>query len=105
MTSQNNVVNTAIGFAAKSGKCALGAFAVERAAQRKEARVLLLDDMASENTVERFSRIAQREGIPMVRVAGLGLAAGKESAMVAAVLDEGLAKMITDSGDSETWKS
>lgn len=89
-------LNNAIGLAMKAGKCRSGDFAAEHAVRSGEAKLLLLDNAASENTVNRYASMCQKAGIDAIRHDGIGYMIGKSGRIVIAVTDENFAKMIRD---------
>ena len=93
---QNDRLRTALGFAAKAGKCISGDFGAERAVKDKRA----LDSGVSAATRERYEGMCQRAGIPCVYLEDLGRAIGKDNRMIAAVTEAGFARMI-----EETYKT
>ena len=90
---QNDRLRTALGFAAKAGKCISGDFGAERA-------IIALDSGVSAATRERYEGMCQRAGIPCVYLEDLGRAIGKDNRMIAAVTEAGFARMI-----EETYKT
>ena len=87
-------LHNAIGLAMKAGKCVSGDFVVERTLRDNKARLVLLDETVSNSTRERYERLCQRDGTPLVMLRGLGQAIGKPSRMIAAVTDENMTKLI-----------
>ena len=51
---QNDRLRTALGFAAKAGKCISGDFGAERAVKDKKALIIALDSGVSAATRERY---------------------------------------------------
>ncbi|HOG01736.1 MAG TPA: ribosomal L7Ae/L30e/S12e/Gadd45 family protein [Clostridia bacterium] len=98
----------ALGLAMKAGKCAAGDFACEKLIKGSGARLALLDANASDNTKQRYRGMCARAGIPLLEVEDLGGAIGKPGRMIAAVTDEGFAKLIlsahreNDTGQNDT---
>ena len=97
---QNDRLRTALGFAAKVGKCISGDFGAERAVKDKKALAIALDSGVSDATRERYEGMCQRAGIPCVYLEDLGRAIGKDNRMIAAVTEAGFARMI-----EETYKT
>ena len=93
---QNDRLRTALGFAAKAGKCISGDFGAERAVKD----IIALDNGVSAATRERYEGMCQRAGIPCVYLEDLGRAIGKDNRMIAAVTEAGFARMI-----EETYKT
>lgn len=84
----------AIGLCMKAGRCRSGDFVAERLARAGAASLVLLDAHVSAATRERYERLCERGGIPVLVVPALGTAIGKPERMVAAVTDQGFANMI-----------
>ena len=97
---QNDRLRTALGFAAKAGKCISGDFGADRAVKDKKALIIALDSGVSAATRERYEGMCQRAGIPCVYLEDLGRAIGKDNRMIAAVTEAGFARMI-----EETYKT
>ena len=57
---QNDRLRTALGFAAKAGKCISGDFGAERAVKDKKALAIALDNGVSAATRERYEGMCQR---------------------------------------------
>lgn len=84
----------AMGLAMKAGKCSAGDFICEKLIKSGEARLAALDTSASQNTKERYRGMCARAGIPLLEIEDMGTPIGKPDRMIAAVTDEGFAKMI-----------
>lgn len=91
---KNNALYNAVGFAMRAGKLASGSFAVEKAVKSGRAKLIIVDDGASENTVKQWRNASLNQNIPLVQMSCMGKAIGKAERMVAAVTDEGFAEMI-----------
>ena len=87
---QNEAVRNAVGFAMKAGKLASGDFAADKAVKSGRAHLIIVDSDASDNTKKHWRDAASSK----ITIENLGCAIGKEARMVAAVTDEGFAKMI-----------
>lgn len=90
----NAELRNALGFAMKAGKVASGEFTVDKAVKRFKAKAVVLDCEASENTKKRWQDACALRSIPIIFVADMGSAIGKEARMVAAILDSGFAAMV-----------
>lgn len=88
-------IRSAAGFAMRAGCCVSGDFACEKAVKSGRARFVLLDAAASAATLERYRDMCRRAGIPWAEVADMGSAIGKYGRKVAAVTDNGFARMLT----------
>ena len=84
----------ALGLAQKAGKLASGEFTAERALKKGEAKLIVLDEEASENTVKKWRSACLYRNIPFITAAGVGQAIGKSGRLVAAVTDDGFFKML-----------
>ena len=86
----------AIGFAQKAGKCVSGSFAVEKAVKSGKARLVLLDESASENAKEKYQSLCKQAGIACLQVEDIGRAIGKDERISAAIVDAGFATRIAN---------
>ena len=84
----------AIGLCMKAGKLVSGAFAVEGAIRKGGAKLVLLEESASDATKETYERMCAAHGVPLRTVETVGRAIGKESRIVCAVTDPAFQKMI-----------
>ena len=91
-----------LGLCRRAGKCQSGAFAVERALKAGKAKLVLLEENASENTKDRFSALCEGRKVPFRLVPEVGRAIGREAHGVMAVTDIGFVNMILDALASET---
>ena len=91
-----------LGLCQRAGKCQSGEFAAERAVKAGKAKLVLLEQTASENTRSRFLSLCTGRGIPLKLVPEVGRAIGREGHVVMAVTDIQFANMILDAWASET---
>ncbi|MEG1547193.1 MAG: 50S ribosomal protein L7ae [Clostridia bacterium] len=91
-----NKLRSAIGFAMRSGNCISGDFVCERAVKAKKAKLLVLDELASESTAARYRGYCERAGIPCLTMQDMGHAIGKDGRMVAVITGDGFARMILE---------
>ncbi|MBQ3487354.1 MAG: ribosomal L7Ae/L30e/S12e/Gadd45 family protein [Clostridia bacterium] len=91
-----------LGLCQRAGKCQSGAFAAERALTTGKAKLVLLEENASENTKDRFSALCEGRKVPFRLVPEVGRAIGREAHGVMAVTDIGFVNMILDALASET---
>ena len=91
-----------LGLCRRAGKCQSGAFAAERALKAGKAKLVLLEETASENTKDRFSALCEGRKVPFRLVPEVGRAIGREAHGVMAVTDIGFVNMILDALASET---
>jgi len=96
-------LTSAIGFAMKAGRLKSGDFAVEKLVRAGKARLVLIDEAASENTKERYRTLCTAHRTEQMEVFELGSWIGKPGRMLAAVTDEGFANRIKRaSAENET---
>lgn len=95
MTERERLFN-AVGLARKAGKCVSGDQAVEKSVRALRARLVLLDEDASENTRSRYRTMCEGRGIPWITLERLGEAIGSPARRIAAVTDENFQRMIMD---------
>lgn len=91
-----------LGLCRRAGKCQSGAFAAERALKAGKAKLVLLEETASENTKDRFLALCEGRKVPLRLVPEVGRAIGREAHGVMAVTDIGFVNMILDALASET---
>lgn len=91
-----------LGLCRRAGKCQSGEFAAERAVKTGKAKLVLLEETASENTKARFSFLCAGRGTPLKLVPEVGRAIGREGHVVMAVTDIQFMNMILGAMASET---
>jgi len=91
-----------LGLCRRAGRCQSGEFAAERAVKAGKAKLVLLEETASENTKERFSALCAGRKIPLKLVPEVGRAIGREGHVVMAVTDIQFANMILGAMASDT---
>ncbi|MBQ1821778.1 MAG: ribosomal L7Ae/L30e/S12e/Gadd45 family protein [Clostridia bacterium] len=84
----------AIGLCQKAGKAKSGAFAAENAIRSGKARLVLLEETASEATKAHYEQLCAAHGVPMHIVKTVGKAIGKDARIVMAVTDPAFRDMI-----------
>ncbi len=84
----------AIGLSMKAGKVKSGAFAAENAIRSGKAKLVLLEEGASEATKTHYEHLCAAHGVPLYPVETVGSAIGKDSHIVMAVTDPGFRDMI-----------
>ena len=96
----NNKLLSMLGLCARAGKAVSGADAVEIALRKKSARLILIDEGASEGTKKAALEKANRADVPVVFIQNqsLGQAIGKPGRMLAAVTDASFADRILTLG-------
>ena len=98
---QETKLFNSLGLCRRAGKCQSGEFAAERAVKAGKAKLVLLEETASENTRERFSSLCAGRNIPLKLVPQVGRAIGRESHVVMAVTDIQFANLILGAWASE----
>ena len=91
-----------LGLCRRAGKCQSGEFAAERAVKAGKAKLVLLEEGASENTRGRFASLCAGRNVPLEIVPEVGRAIGKEGQVVMAVTDMQFMNMILGAMASET---
>ena len=84
----------AMGLCQKAGKCVSGATAVEQALKHGQARLVILEETASEQTVAGYRAMCETRRVPFLQVETVGGAIGKPNRIVMAVTDKDFKKMI-----------
>ena len=84
----------AIGLCMKAGKAQSGAYAAEQAIRNGKAKLVLLEESASDATKEHYARMCEARGIPLRLTETVGRAIGKEARIVMAVTDPAFVQMI-----------
>ncbi len=84
----------AIGLCMKAGKAQSGAFAAEQAIRNGKAKLVLLEETASDATKEHYTRMCESRGVPLRFVETVGRAIGKDARIVMAVTDPSFVQMI-----------
>lgn len=97
LISQEEKLKNALGFAMKAGKVASGEFSADRALKRNDAKLIVLDNEASDNTKKRWRDACESRGVPIIMIREMGDAIGKDARMVAAVTDKGFSAMVLKS--------
>ena len=84
----------AIGLCRKAGKAKSGAFAAENAIKAGKAKLVLLEEGASEATKTHYEQLCAAHGVPLEYVETVGRAIGKDARIVMAVTDANFRDMI-----------
>ena len=84
----------AIGLSMKAGKVKSGAFAAENTIRAGKAKLVLLEETASEATKTHYEHLCAAHGVPFYTTETVGGAIGKESHIVMAVTDPSFRDMI-----------
>ena len=91
-----------LGLCRRAGRCQSGEFAAERAVKAGKAKLVLLEETASENTRERFTALCAGRKVPLKLVPEVGRAIGREGHVVMAVTDMQFTNMILGAMASDT---
>ena len=62
----NNKILGLIGLAAKARKVCFGADSVEERVNKKQVKLLIVAEDASDRTKDKFSKIAEKENVPII---------------------------------------
>jgi len=84
----------AIGLSMKAGKVKSGAFAAESTIRSGKAKLVLLEETASEATKTHYEHLCAAYGVPFYTVESVGSAIGKDPHIVMAVTDQNFRDMI-----------
>ena len=84
----------AIGLCQRAGKAQSGAFAAEKAIRAGKAKLVLLEEGASEATKTHYEQLCAAHGVPLYGVETVGRAIGKDARIVMAVTDANFRDMI-----------
>ncbi|MBP5295352.1 MAG: ribosomal L7Ae/L30e/S12e/Gadd45 family protein [Lachnospiraceae bacterium] len=84
----------ALGLCMKAGKVQSGAFACEKAIRSGKAKLVLLEDTASDSAKEQYRSLCDYYHTPFYVVDTVGEAIGKPGRIVMAVTDEAFQKMM-----------
>lgn len=88
-----------LGMAQKAGQLKSGAFQVEKALKKKNAKLVIVANDISQNSFEEYESICERNGIPLAKWGtkdSLGHVIGKPMRAVVAVVDKGFAKRLKE---------
>lgn len=77
----------AIGLCQRAGKAQSGAFAAEKAIRAGKAKLVLLEETASEATKTHYEQLCAAHGVPLMLTETVGAAIGKDARIVMAVTD------------------
>ncbi len=84
----------AIGLCQKAGKAKSGAFAVEQTIRAGKAKLVILEETASEATKTHYEQLCAAHEVPLITVETVGRAIGKDAHIVMAVTDPNFRDMI-----------
>jgi ribosomal protein L7Ae-like RNA K-turn-binding protein len=92
-------IKSYLGFAAKSGKCAMGESASEKAIRNGLAKIVIMHEEAQKNMSKKITQLCEHAGVTCYRISGPPIfeSVGKDGCKVVAVLDKQLANAIIGS--------
>ncbi len=91
-----------LGLCAKAGKLVSGGEGVEIAIKRGDARLVIADSEASENTRKRITQMCAAAGLPLIFEENAGAAIGRNERMLIAVTDMNFAQTLIRLHDDRT---
>lgn len=91
---ENPKLSMALGLSMRAGKCIAGDFACEKALKSGKAKLILVEDAASDNTKTRYREWCITRNVPYLVIAGVANAVGKPGRMIFAISDAGFVRMI-----------
>jgi ribosomal protein L7Ae-like RNA K-turn-binding protein len=86
-----------LGLATRAGRSCSGEFAAENALKKGKAKLVIISEDASDNTVKHFTDMSAYRNVPCIRLGTkeeLGKFCGKAFRSVAVVTDTGFAEQI-----------
>ena len=92
-----NKIFSMLGLCMKAGKLAYGSDMVEEKVKYKQVSLLIIAEDASENTKEKFKRIANQSNLPLYMcgtIDELSLKIGKNNKAVLGIMDKNFAEKI-----------
>ena len=90
----NDRLYNAIGLCMKAGKASSGAFAVEKMIRTGNAKLVLLENTASDATKDHYAAMCSYYHVPLYLTNTVGKAIGKPDRIVMAVTDEAFQRMM-----------
>lgn len=98
----NSRLDNALGLCMKAGKCQSGEFSVENCIKKGKARLVLVQQSASDNTKKHYTDLCAHYELPLLFIENVGLAIGKGSRIAVAVTDDSFKQMITNAAALQT---
>ena len=89
-------LSAAMGFAAKAGRVKSGEFAADKSVKSGNARLIILDSAASENTIKRWQDACSFRNVPLLCIDDAAAYMGKKSNKVFAITDDNFAELISN---------
>ena len=95
-----------MGLCARAGRAKFGSDAALSCVRSGGAKLVLVDESASDNTRKMFKDACEYRGVPFRETprGALGACTGREGRMAAAIADEGFAKNILSLIDTENTR-
>ncbi len=90
----NDRLYNAIGLCMKAGKASSGAYSVEKAIRSGKARLVFLENTASDSTKDRYISMCSYYNVPIFMTDSVGEAIGKPERIVMAVTDDAFYRMM-----------
>ncbi|NLH57971.1 MAG: 50S ribosomal protein L7ae [Clostridiales bacterium] len=93
-----------LGICQKARKLVSGSTVCEKAIRTGKAKLIIISEEASEETVNKYKRFSDRYKLPLVKVASkeqLGRSIGKVSRTVIVITDSSLSKLLLDEIDTK----
>lgn len=93
----NNKILGLIGLAARARKVCFGADSVEERTNKKKVKLLIIAEDASERTKDKFSKLAQKQNIPIIIIGEISIlskAIGKSNKAIIGIEDINLSNEI-----------
>jgi len=93
----NNKILGLIGLAAKARKVCFGADSVEERVNKKQVKLLIVAEDASDRTKDKFSKIAEKKNVPIIikgEIEILSKAIGKSNKAIIGIEDINLSNEI-----------
>ena len=91
---ENSKLHNAVGLAMKAGRLSSGDFSVEKLVRAGKALLVLIDETASDNTLDKYTHLCGSAQIGLMKVPDLGACIGKPGRMLAAVTEKNFTDMI-----------
>ena len=83
-----------LGLCKRAGKCIAGESMCEKAVQKGEAHLIVLDALTGANTTDRFKRLSETYNVALIRLEGAAATVGSPDKRVIVVLEQGFASRV-----------
>lgn len=103
MSGNDKKILAYLGLAQKAGRLKSGEFSVEKAIKDGSAKLVIISEDASDNTVKKMTDMCVYRNLPYYRFSdreSLGKATGKSIRVTAAITDDGFAKAVSSCFDN-----